>query len=80
MFNLLHQMVHKCLEGHVVCEDCLSSRGSYTTVRASRVCGRWVELGQQESSLRATCITNDEPRERESISNEILKVVSSSND
>jgi hypothetical protein len=69
-------MVHESLEGHVVCEDCLSSRGSYTTVRASRVCGRWVKLGQQESSLRTTRITNDESRERETISDEILEVVS----
>lgn len=69
-------MVHKGLEGHVVCENCLSSRGSYTTVRASRMRGGWVKLGQKESSLRATCITNDESRERESISDEILEVVS----
>jgi hypothetical protein len=70
--NLLHQVVHEGLQRYVVCENCLSSGGSYTTIWASGVCSRWVELGQEESSLRTTGIANNKSRKRKAVSEEIL--------
>jgi hypothetical protein len=70
--NLLHQVVHEGLQRHVVCENSLSGRGSYTTIWTSGVCSRWVELGQEESSLRTTSITNNKARKRKAIGDEIL--------
>lgn len=65
-------MLYKCLERHIIREDSLSSL-RHTAVGAGSVsCGR-VKLGKKETSLRSTCIANDESRERESVLNEFLK-------
>ncbi len=66
----LHQVVHECLQRDVISEDGL--RRHTTTISASSVCGRGVQLRQQETGLRATGVTNDESRQRETVSNEFL--------
>lgn len=42
--NLLHQVVHKCLERNIVCEDRLRSLSSYSAIGAGRVSCWWIEL------------------------------------
>lgn len=73
---ILHQMVHKGLQGDIVGENRLSCCGSYTAVRAGGVSCRWVELRQQKSSLRPASVTDDESRKRESIRDKVLLRVS----
>lgn len=65
-------MIHESLQGYIVCEDCLGSCSSHTTVGASGMRGRWVKLRQQETSLRATSVTNNESRERETVGDQVL--------
>lgn len=68
--NSLHQVVHECLERHVVSEDGL--RGGTATVATCGVGGRRVQLGQQETGLRTTGITDDETGQRETVGNKVL--------
>lgn len=43
--DILHEMVHECLQRHIVGEDGLCSLSSYATVRSRRMRGRRVQLG-----------------------------------
>lgn len=67
-------MLHKCLQGHIVCEDGLRALCPDAAVRsrAGGMCGGRVELGQQETRLRATVVTNNEAGEGETVGDEIL--------
>lgn len=66
----LHQVVHECLQRDVISEDGL--RRHTTTISARGVCGRRIQLRQQETGLRATGVTDDEPGQRETVGNEFL--------
>lgn len=66
----LHQVIHECLQRDVISEDGL--RGHTTTVSAGSVRGRRVQLGQQETGLRATGVTDNKPGQRETVGNEFL--------
>ena len=67
-------MLHERLQGHIVCEDGLRALCPDTAVRpgARRMCSRRVQLGQQETRLRASVIADDETGEREAVGNEVL--------
>jgi hypothetical protein len=67
-------MLHKCLQGHIVCEDGLRALRPDTAIRsgARGVRRRWVELGQQEARLRAAMVTDNEAGKREAVGDEIL--------
>lgn len=69
-------MLHKHLQAHVVCKDCLSrTRTLRRAVHGRRhVCRRRVQLGQQETRLTATLITHDVPWDREAVREEVLGV------
>lgn len=67
-------MLHKCLQGHIVCENGLCALRPDTTVGSGTrgmCCGR-VELGEQETRLRATVVTDNETGEGEAVGDEIL--------
>jgi hypothetical protein len=66
----LHQVIHECLQRDVISEDGLG--GHTTTISTSGVRGRRIQLGQQETGLRATGITNNESRQGETVRNEFL--------
>jgi hypothetical protein len=70
--DILHQMIHKGLQRHVVREDGLRCLGADAAISTSSVRRRRVQLGQQETSLRSTGITNNEPGQGETVRNEIL--------
>ena len=74
--DLLHEVVHECLQGNIISENGLCVRCSNTAIAASCVGCRWVELRQQESSLGSTSITNDESRQWEAVGDEFLWSVS----
>ena len=65
-------MIHKRLQADIIRKDGLSSLAD-SAVRARRVCRRGVELGKQETGLRAAGITNDESREGEAVLDELLQ-------
>jgi hypothetical protein len=59
--DLLHEMVHKSLQRHVIRKNGLGSL-RHSTVAPSGVGCRRVQFRQQETSLGTTSITDDEPR------------------
>lgn len=67
-------MLHKCLQRHIVCEDGLRALCPDTAVRASArgMCGRRVELGEQETRLGTAMVTDNEAGQREAVGDEIL--------
>lgn len=65
-------MVHESLQTDVVGEDGLSCRS--TAIAAGLMCGRGVELAEQETSLRTAGITDDESRQWETILDEFLGI------
>ena len=57
----LHQMIHERLQAHVVGEDRLRRlRHPAVPARRTRVRGRRVELGEQETRLGAASVADDE--------------------
>lgn len=70
--NLLHEMVHKGLQRHVVSEDGLRRLSTDTAVRSGGVCSGGVQLREQETSLRSASVTDNEARQRETVRDEIL--------
>lgn len=74
--DLLHKVVHECLQGNIISENGLRVRCSNAAIAASCVGCRWVELRQQESSLGPTGITDDESRQRKAVGDEFLWSVS----
>lgn len=65
-------MVHESLQTDIIREDGLC-RLTDTAIGAGRVRGRRVELGQQETSLRATGVADDESGQREAVLDEFLE-------
>ena len=70
--DILHQMIHKGLQRHVVREDGLRCLGTDAAIGTRSVRRRRVQLGQQETGLRTTGVTNNEPGQRETVRNEVL--------
>jgi hypothetical protein len=66
-------VIHKGLQRDIVGEDSLRGLRN-TTVRASGVCGRWVELGEEETGLGAAGITDNESGKRETVLDQALGV------
>ena len=62
----LHQMIHKRLQTDIVRENRLR-RLAHTTIAASRVRGRGIELRQQEAGLGAAGVADDEAGEWEAV-------------
>lgn len=67
----LHEMVHKRLQADIICEDGLSCLTD-TSVRGRSMRSRGIQLSEQETSLRATSIADDESWKRETVLNEVL--------
>lgn len=67
-------MLHKCLQRHIVCENGLRALRPNAAVcpRTRGMCGRRVELGQQETRLGATMVTDNEAGKREAVGDEVL--------
>lgn len=63
-------MVHESLQRDIISEDGL--RRHTSAVSSCRVGGRWVQLGQKETSLGATSIANDETGQWETVGNQFL--------
>ena len=53
-------MIHKRLQRNIIGEDGLRSLSTNTTICTRSVCGGGVQLGQEETRLRATGITHNE--------------------
>ena len=56
--NILHKMVHECLQGNIISEDRLRCHAA--SVTTGRVSGGWVQLGQKETCLRSASIADNE--------------------
>lgn len=66
-------MFHEYLQTDIVGENGLSVRARCVAIHACRHMGRRrVELGEKETSLTSTLITNDVPRNGESICQKVL--------
>lgn len=70
-------MIHKRLQAHIVRENRLC-RLRNTAVATSRMRGRRVELGEEESGLRATSVAYDEAGEGEAVLDQFLCSTSAS--
>lgn len=67
------EVLHEYLETDVVGEDCLA--WCCGTIAASAgVCGTWVELGEQETCLRASLVTDDVSWDRETVLEQLLSI------
>ena len=62
-------MIHKGLQGDIICEYRLRC---HAATISTGVCGRGVELRQEETRLRTTSIANNETRQWETIGNKVL--------
>ena len=71
--DLLHQMIHERLQGHVHRKDSLCRLRTHATKCTGRVSRGWIQLGQEEPSLRPSSITYNESREREPVRDQILR-------
>lgn len=71
----LHQAFGEGRQGDVVGKDGLSTLGSDTTISARSRCvsGGRIELGEQEAGLGAAVIADNKTRQRETVSNKILR-------
>ena len=69
----LHQMIHKRLQANIVGKDRLC-RLAHTTIALCSMRCRRIELGQQETRLRTTSVTDNETRQREAVLDEILGI------
>jgi hypothetical protein len=67
----LHQVVHERLQTDVIREDGLC-RLTHASVARRGMCRGRVQFREQETSLRAAGITDNESREREAVLDEIL--------
>ena len=65
-------MIHKSLQADVVSENRLC-RLADTSVARRGVRRRWVEFGEQETSLGAASIADDESWQREAVLDEFLR-------
>lgn len=65
-------MIHKGLQANIIREDRLCSLRHAAVARGARVRGRRVELGEQETSLRAASVADDEARKWEAVLDEFL--------
>ena len=70
-------MIHKGLQTDIIREDGLS-RLTDATVAGRRVSGRRVEFGQQEPSLGAAGVADDETGEGKAVLDEVLYVTQTS--
>lgn len=72
-----HEVLHECLQRHIVGEDCLCTLGADAAVRTSarRMRGRRVELGEEETRLGTAVVADDETREREAVGDKILETL-----
>ena len=67
----LHQVIHEGLQADVVGEDRLSGL-SDAAVAAARVRCAGVELGEEETGLRAASVADDESGQGEAVLDEVL--------
>lgn len=69
-------MLHKHLQTDIIRKDCLASTstGRRAIHRRRHMRRRRVELGQQKSSLTASLVADDVPRNWESVDEEFLQM------
>ena len=65
-------MIHKRLQAHIIREDCLRAHTASIPARVRRA---WVQLAQQETCLRATCVSDNESRQWEAVLDQALCIL-----